>query len=431
MVFLDDLQWASSAALNLVADVLSDITSCVFFIGAYRNNEVKPQHPLFKFKDQISAAGIRLKELHLDGMKSSELNSMVADMLCVLPRHCKDLSDAVLEKTNGSPLFAVEMLRSLVERQLLQFNSTQRCWTYDLNRIRSDNPSDNVLHLLTNKLMSLPENTQHALKVASSFGISIDKSLAQCLSTTANYSEIEEELHQAVSGGFMEETDTAYKFVHDKVREAAYGLISPSLLDQFHFDVGMELLECSKGSGLDDRILFPVADQIGRVPALVESSGRQFDIAHLNVRAGRKAILHSDFSKASTYLSSAKKLLPLSHWADHYDFSLSLYLLLGKSLFSSGAKVKAEKIMNEVIKHGHSLGTSRWWLMSDFVCFCDTISLSVRPLSHTIAEDKLGMNKCCPLPVQLFSYCPIRNWLFVHFIICRRTFRFELALELP
>mmetsp|Transcript_2313 Transcript_2313/g.4913 ORF Transcript_2313/g.4913 Transcript_2313/m.4913 type:complete len:750 (-) Transcript_2313:2259-4508(-) len=291
MMFLDDLQWTDVISLSIIADVLTDMkgSSCLFFIGSYRNNEVLPDHPLFEFVGKLTSGGVPLKKLHLDGMNSNELSSMISDSLCMLPRHCKDLSDMLHEKTNGSPLFAIEFLRSLVDRNMMKFSFEKRCWTYDLTQIRSETVTDNVLHLLTIKIMSLPDNIQQALKVASSFGIFLDNTLVECLSNSAKYSDIERNLRHAVSGGYIEDNESGYKFVHDKVREAAYGLINEDELDQFHFNIGVELLSCSTGQKMG-AIMFPMADQINhRVPSLIESVDLRIDIASLNFKAGKKS----------------------------------------------------------------------------------------------------------------------------------------------
>jgi predicted ATPase len=48
-LFLDDLQWLDAATLDLIADLLtrSDVRHFVL-IGAYRDNEVGPTHPLMR-----------------------------------------------------------------------------------------------------------------------------------------------------------------------------------------------------------------------------------------------------------------------------------------------------------------------------------------------------------------------------------------------
>ncbi|MEJ6485786.1 AAA family ATPase, partial [Nostoc punctiforme UO1] len=49
VLFLDDLQWADSASLKLIQLLLTDSDSqYLLLIGAYRNNEVSPTHPLMQ-----------------------------------------------------------------------------------------------------------------------------------------------------------------------------------------------------------------------------------------------------------------------------------------------------------------------------------------------------------------------------------------------
>ena len=56
MLVLDDMQWADPVSLGLVHTVLSDIPgeSSMFFVGSYRDNEVKPDHIIFGKKKLAS-----------------------------------------------------------------------------------------------------------------------------------------------------------------------------------------------------------------------------------------------------------------------------------------------------------------------------------------------------------------------------------------
>src|SRR5262249_33837443 len=65
-LFLDDLQWLAAATLDLLEDLLSrsDLRN-LLLIGAYRDNEVTPAHPLMRKLDAIKTAGGRIEEITL------------------------------------------------------------------------------------------------------------------------------------------------------------------------------------------------------------------------------------------------------------------------------------------------------------------------------------------------------------------------------
>lgn len=104
MLFLDDLQWADPVSLGLIHTVLSDRkgSSCLFFVGSYRDNEVLPQHIIFGFYDWLLALNVPITTIHLDGMPEDDVNSMISDALGILPRLCRSLSRVVFRKTDGN-----------------------------------------------------------------------------------------------------------------------------------------------------------------------------------------------------------------------------------------------------------------------------------------------------------------------------------------
>lgn len=256
--------------------------------------------------------------------------------------------------------FLAEMLRSMVERDVLQYSTESRCWTYNLNAIRSEAVSNDVILLLRSKLRSLSKRIQRALMVSSTFGICMSKRIVERLSSTQKYADIEQELLEAVSSGYMESIDGSYRFTHDSVREASYSLINPDDREEYHFRVGMELLLVHSEDEDDDAILYPMADQLKHgvsSSSLIDSTDSRIRLAELFEKVGQKAMSSSDFSQASFYFDSSKSLLPEGHWVSHYRFSIRLYLSLGHASYSTGSLAVAEESWTSVIENGRILGT--------------------------------------------------------------------------
>lgn len=224
---IDDLQWAGSTTLHLIESIVLDSFSCCFFIGTYRHHEVEKGHPLFSLTSNLMLGDIRVTEVQLDGLNQDDLNRMVSEILRVFPRLCESLSDIVFEKTSGSPYFALEFLKSLVDSRHLKYSFRKRSWIWDEGQLHSENITDNVLHLLSERMSSLPDNVQKVLSTLSCFGIKVHESIIAYLRSSNQYMNVLAWIGEAIDGGYIQKKGSEYKFPHDRVREAAYGLILP------------------------------------------------------------------------------------------------------------------------------------------------------------------------------------------------------------
>ncbi|KAL7488203.1 hypothetical protein ACHAW6_013789, partial [Cyclotella cf. meneghiniana] len=350
LLFLDDLQWADSMSLKLVQCVLSDVRSfnCLLFVGGFRENEVEQGHVLLDFFDSLSTFEVASTMINLNGISASDVNAMISDTLGVFPRLCEGLSDVVFRKTNGNPFFMLEFLRSLITHHLVEYSLRNKCWEWNVDKISSENITDNVLYLLTRKMIVLSESNQTALKVASCFGSIISIDIVRTLSSTTQYSSLQKMLDEtAVTEGFMDRDEVRYRFVHDNVREAAYGLIVDK--EQYHFDLGMAL-HCNGGD------IFASANQINRGHlSLLQNDPRRISIVNLNYVASMQSLDCSDFTAAYSYLNSADLLLPNDSWTTHYDLTLKCYIQLAKAAYSCGRVDRAQQICEEIIECGKCL----------------------------------------------------------------------------
>ena len=65
-LFLDDLQWLDAATLELLENLAADQdVRHILLVGAYRDNEVGPAHPLMRTIEKIRDAGARVQEIVL------------------------------------------------------------------------------------------------------------------------------------------------------------------------------------------------------------------------------------------------------------------------------------------------------------------------------------------------------------------------------
>ena len=236
---MDDLQWADDTALDIIHAFLSDkMGSCMFFVGTFRNNEVDIDHALFHFMEKLEISNVPTTKVSLTGLGLEDLNTMISDAMCLSPRICMSLSTIVFKKTKGNPFFVLEFMHSLQSRGLLHYDCRRKRWVWNEESIDAEDITDNVLHLLSSKMNGLSDDVQLLLKAMACFGTSIDESVINYLSEVPEYVGVGEGLEKAVTEGYIERCKEGnVKFVHDKVREAAYDLIPDEAKNQVRYFV--------------------------------------------------------------------------------------------------------------------------------------------------------------------------------------------------
>src|SRR5215469_6698186 len=152
-LFLDDLQWLDAATLELLEHLVTDVdVRHLMLVGAYRDNEVSPNHPLTHRLESIRKGGARMQEIVLAPLRLDDLGRLIADALHCDRDSAYPLAQLVHEKTEGNPFFAIQFLTALAEEGLLAFDSETASWIWDLARIRAKGYADNVIDLMVGKL---------------------------------------------------------------------------------------------------------------------------------------------------------------------------------------------------------------------------------------------------------------------------------------
>jgi predicted ATPase len=241
-LFLDDLQWLDAATLDLLEDLLtrSDLQH-LMLIGAYRDNEVDAAHPLTRKLDAIRQAGVRVQEIRLAALARANLGQLIADALRCEPARAAPLAQLVHEKTAGNPFFAIQFLHALAEEDLLRFDHDAACWRWDLVRIHDKGYTDNVVDLMVGKLSRLPVETQQTLQQLAYLGnVAAVAMLSIVLGTPEE--QVHAALWPAVRQELVERLEGRYRFIHDRVQEAAYSLIPQALRAEVHLRIGRLLV---------------------------------------------------------------------------------------------------------------------------------------------------------------------------------------------
>ncbi|MEH2009636.1 AAA family ATPase [Nostoc sp.] len=344
VIFLDDLQWADSASLKLMQLLMTD-TEHLFIIGAYRDNEVNPVHPLMLTLSEIEKALFTINTITLAPLSQVQVNYLVTDTLKCSENVALPLSLLVSQKTQGNPFFATQFLKALHQDELIEFSFESGCWECDITRVTQEALTDDVVAFMAFQLRRLPPSTQNVLQLAACIGNQFDLGT---LAIVSEKSEIETAacLWKALQEGLILPTGNIYKFyvgqesqavteeisqtvkykfLHDRVQQAAYSLIPDEQKKTTHHRIGQQLLKNTSDSEQEERI-FEIVNQINVAIELIEQPTAREELAKLNLIAGRKAKNSTAYSAAVKYFGVGRNLLAGDRWKIQYNLTLALYV---------------------------------------------------------------------------------------------------------
>ncbi len=367
-IFLDDLQWADMASLKLMPLLINAASSGLFLIGAYRDNEVSPVHPLMLTIGEIAKNGVTVERIFLSPLDLSTTAEIISDTLNCTPDKVKDLAKLVQFKTGGNPFFMNEFLKSLYTEGLLEFDLFAGKWQWNLAEIERQGFTDNVVELMAEKIQKLPEAAQMLLKIAACIGnqfeleiISLitNKSLAE--TAIALESIITENL--VIPLGSRDDLELAlaaeelpnikykllpYKFVHDRIQQAAYSLMPETTKRETHQQIGKFLLENTPVEEQGEK-LFDIANQLNFGIELIANESERNQLVELNLAAGKKAQISTAYQSALNYLQVGIGLLNEHSWQQQYDLTLALYTQAAEVAYLNTNFDLVEKYFEKVI----------------------------------------------------------------------------------
>jgi PAS domain S-box-containing protein len=349
-LFFDDLQWLDPATLDLIEDVLGEPdVSHLMFIGAYRDNEVDGTHPLMRKLEAIRQRGAIVHDIVLAPLARKDLEQLIVDTLHCDPSRPKPLAQLLEDKTGGNPFFANRFIVSLAEEGLLAFDHGEGRWSWDLNRIRAKGYTDNVVDLMVAKLRRLRRETQSALQHLACLGHTSDIAMLAKLSGTSE-EQVHADLWEAVRLELVERAGGSYRFVHDRIQEAAYSLIPEESRAASHLCIG-RLLAAHTPPEKREEAIFEIVNQLNRATALITSTDEREQVAELNLIAGKCAKASTAYASALNYLTAGLALLPVGSWGCRHTLMFELTLNRAECEFLTGALTEAQERLTELSNH--------------------------------------------------------------------------------
>ncbi|MBW4687241.1 MAG: AAA family ATPase [Komarekiella atlantica HA4396-MV6] len=379
VIFLDDLQWADSGSLKLLEVMMTDDNmKYLLLLGAYRDNEVGPNHPASLALARLRQLGGIINCINLEPLKLEEITQMIADTLHSDQETVKSLAQLVYQKTSGNPFFINEFLKTIYQENLLTFDREQKCWQWNIAHIESLNITENVVDLMLVKLRKLSDTTQKALRLAACIGNSFDLNTLAIIDEKSAH-ETFKNLLPAIQLGLVQtisELETTsntpieseliiqnYKFRHDRVQQAAYELIDEGQKKAVHLQIGRLLLANISKTEREEKV-FTLVDHLNQGRELIESLVEKKELAELNLHAGKKAKEATAYAASRDYLIICKNEFPGDIWQERYEMALELYKELAEVEYLNGNFEQSQSLLKMSLKRVKSAldGTDFYYL---------------------------------------------------------------------
>ncbi|MBI5367376.1 MAG: AAA family ATPase [Planctomycetes bacterium] len=384
-MFIDDLQWADTATLSLLQRIVTDSDiRHLLLMGAYRDNEVTVHHPLVMTLVEIRKTPARVNEISLAPLALPDLQALVQDSLGATAERSAPLAAMIQAKTLGNPFYVIQFMHALHEHGLLAFDAVSGDWLWELDRIEAEETTKNVVDLMIAKIRRLPAATQAALKLASCIGNRFD------LATFASVSEkgpteAARDLWQGVKQGLVLPVGDAYKFVglepaapatptaaaepelgrpadaarvryrflHDRVQQAANQMIPEAERKALHLRIGRLLLKSLPEAERDERLL-DIVNHLNVGAASIATAAERLELARLNLQAGKKAKLSSAYAPAVAYLRAGIGLLPPDAWTREFELAHALHMQAAEGEYMCQSVAAGEALCAIVVKRART-----------------------------------------------------------------------------
>lgn len=379
VIFIDDLQWADSASLNLLEGLLTEAQSeYLLVLGAYRDNEVFPEHPFLMTVQALENADVTLETLTLGPLSPESLNHLIADAFRASEHIVQPLTNLVMQKTQGNPFFATQFLKALHQDGLITFDHEARHWQCDLVQVQDAALTDDVVEFMALQLQKLPMATQEQLKFAACIGAKFNLKTLAIVSeqdplqvSSALWPALQEGLivpeskiykfylkddqshaHLAMGEDISEQIN--YRFFHDQVQQAAYSLIPEDRKQVTHLKIG-QLLQAGLSAAEREEKLFDIVSHLNLGRELLSEQAERESLIRLNLTAIEKAKKATAYVAAGDLVTVGLELLSSQSWQAQYELTLSLHQMAAEVACLAGDFEEASYRIQQVLEQAQTV----------------------------------------------------------------------------
>ena len=369
VIFLDDLQWADTASMELVRSLMQYDNMALLLLGTHRcgnlAQQTSPQdyyscvacNQLMPFRATLKdlereKPDARITLIGLQDLSLSSVRDLLQDVIGRSKASHEPLAQVVMAQTHGNIFHVLQFLRLLIDQGFMRQDDNEY-WIWDNETIRQQIGSEEtILELVGQNMAQLSRIAQEALKVASCLGDDLDDSALDLVLQTSTGKYLEEAAERGLLTFYPHKG--GYRFAHDWIRQAAYSLIPVDEREEFHLNMGRRLWKGSTPAALNKNITL-IVSILNKGTKLMKEQRERYKVAELNLKAAEAAISVSSYPDASKFIRKGISMLGNNRWNDYYTLTISLYSTGGEVEVINGHFERVRSYIGEVVNNGLSL----------------------------------------------------------------------------
>ncbi len=355
-LFLDDLQWADRSSLDLLRALLTDPgQNSIHVIAAARNAGAHDASNVESALEELERLHAPVERIELTALSPDDVNRWICASLSRSPESTRQLSAAICERAGGNPFHIVQQLFAWREEGRIQYDVSERMWTWDAELTRLNNRED-VSEFLARKIGRLSPPARRALAAAAALGGEFRADLlAAALGDTSELeAALEEALDEALlfaAGDAVDDPgprgERRFIFVHDRVQQAAYRMLPEAERRQVHLAAGRTLARSLEAPASSNR-LFAAASHLNHALDSLSDPEERRSVLALNLRAARLARENAAWETALDCSRAALSLLEPECWRWNPALAFAAHLEALESEYLAGDRDQAEALFRRM-----------------------------------------------------------------------------------
>jgi DNA-binding winged helix-turn-helix (wHTH) protein/tetratricopeptide (TPR) repeat protein len=333
VVVLEDLHWSDYATLDLVAALAPRREPApLLLIGTYRPVDVAVhEHPLKNVHRDLRERG-QCRDLWLQHLGENA----VADYLrarCPGLASADELARVVHERTDGNPLFMVNVVDHLAAEGVIVETDGQWALTVDVTQVAPGVP-DGLRQLLTAQIERLSEAERAALEAgsvagrtfsAASVAAALDEDVVEVEARLEHLARREQLVRVAGESAWPDGTAAGrYQFIHSLYQDVLSGRVPPARRRRLHARIAVRL-EAAYGD--------KATEVAARLAAHFEAAGQtERAVLYLEEAAARAARMGTTREAAALLEHGLKLLAALPRTPERTGHTAQLTRALGITL---------------------------------------------------------------------------------------------------